>query len=157
MKVSALSGKNSYFEDFHPGMTMEHARGKTVGELENVQITAMSMITSQAHLNEDVMSRDPRRHRTVFGGVTAALVIGLASQDTSENGLAELALDKIRFAVPVFHGDTIYAYSEVLEIRDSMRPDAGEVRFRHWGVNQRRAVVFETERTVLIKRRSHWV
>lgn len=156
MKVSALTGKNNYFEDFHLGMVMEHAHAKTVGELENTMFTNMAMIMAHAHLNEDEMSRDPRRHRTVFGGVTSALVIGLASQDTSENALAELALDKLRFTAPVFHGDTLYAYSEVLEVSDGTRLDAGEVRFRHWGVNQRREVVFETERTVLIKRRSHW-
>jgi itaconyl-CoA hydratase len=41
----------------------------------------------------------------------------------------------------------------VLETAEAERPDAGLVRFRHWGVNQRDEVVFEAERTVLVRRR----
>ena len=50
----------------------------------------------------------------------------------------------------------VAAFSEVLETRDSDRPDAGNVRFAHRGLNQDGKIVFEGERTVLIKRRSHW-
>ena len=57
---------------------------------------------------------------------------------------------------PVFHGDTLTAYTQVLETRDAERADAGIVRFKHWGVKQDGTVVFEGEREVLIKRRSHW-
>jgi acyl dehydratase len=80
----------------------------------------------------------------------------MASQDTSENSLAELGMTNIRFKVPVFHGDTLYAYTEVLEKRDAGREDAGEIVFRHWGVNQDDKVVFEGDRRVLVKKASHW-
>jgi acyl dehydratase len=84
-------------------------------------------------------------------------VIGLTSQDTAENALAELGLDKLRFVSPVHHGDTLYAYTEVLAVEDSPdRDDAGVVTFRHHGVTHDGRVVFEGERTVLVKRRSHW-
>jgi itaconyl-CoA hydratase len=85
------------------------------------------------------------------------MVIGLAMQDTGENALAELSLDKIRLKSPVFHGDTLYAFTEVLGKDDSEQADAGIVTFRHWGVNQKDAVVFEGERRVLVKRRSHYI
>ena len=83
------------------------------------------------------------------------LVIGIAMQDTGENAIAELELDKIRLQAPVFHGDTLYAYSQVLGIEESERDDAGIVHFKHWGVNQDERTVFEGERKVLVKRRSH--
>ena len=89
----------------------------------------------------------------VFGLVTGSIVIGLATQDVAENAIAELALDKLRFTAPVFHGDTLYAYTEVLAKDDGDRADAGIVRFKHWGVKDDGAVVFEGERTVLVKRR----
>ena len=73
-----------------------------------------------------------------------------------ENALAELRLDGLRFRGPVFHGDTLRAYTQVLETRDAERDDAGIVRFKHWGLKQDDSVVFEGEREVLIKRRSHW-
>jgi itaconyl-CoA hydratase len=163
----SLTGRDNYFEDFNPGDIYEHARGKTVGEIDNVLITNLVMNTAQGHFNEHLMASNPIGHRITFGGVTAALVIGLAMEDTGEQALAELALDKIRFRTPVLHGDTLYAFSEVMERQDfdagaAGRPDlarydraeVGEVRLRHWGVNQRGEVVFEGERRVLLKRRA---
>ena len=154
--ISSLTGNDNYFEDFTAGDSFQHARGKTVTEMDGVLITNLVMNTAQGHFNEDQMSRGPMGQRIVFGGVTASMVIGLAMQDTGEQSLAELGLTGIRFRVPVHHGDTLYAFTEVLETRDSDQPDAGIVRFSHRGVNQEGQVVFEGERTVLIKRRSHW-
>jgi itaconyl-CoA hydratase len=77
-------------------------------------------------------------------------------QDTGENALAELGLDEIRFVAPVFHGDTLYASTEVVSKGDAARPDAGEVVFRHEGRNQKDDVVFRGLRRVLVKRRGHW-
>ena len=88
--------------------------------------------------------------------IAGTVVLGLASQDTVENALAELGLDKIRLRTPVFHGDTLYAYSRVVDKRDSDQDDAGIVVFKHWGVNQRGELVAEVERTALIKHASHW-
>ena len=53
----------------------------------------------------------------------------------------------------MFHGDTLYAYSEVLAKEDGDRADAGIVRFKHTGVKDDGTVVFEGERTVMVKRR----
>ncbi len=156
MKISALTAADNYFEDFVPGTVMRHARGKTVEAIENVMITNLVMNTAQAHFNEHAMKQNRFGQRLTFGGVTAALIIGLASQDTAENALAELSLDKIRFTNPVFHGDTLYAFTEVLAAIPADREDAGIVHFRHWGVKENDTVVFEGERRVLIKRRSHW-
>lgn len=158
-RSATLTGAHNYFEDFAAGDVYEHARGKTVTEFDNVIITNLVMNTAQVHFNEHLAGSMPYQRRIVFGGVTAALVIGLAMQDTGENALVELGLDKMRFSAPVFHGDTLYAFSEVLDkgrAPAGLRAvaEAGEVRFRHWGVNQNGQVVFEAERRVLIKRRA---
>lgn len=156
MTTQQLTGRDNYFEDFVPGTVMRHARGKTVEALENVLITNLVMNTAQGHFNEHAMKNSRFGQRITFGGVTLSLIIGLAAQDTAENALAELGLDHIRFSAPVFHGDTLYAFSEVLASAPADRPDAGIVTFRHWGINQDEKVVFEGERRVLVKRRSHW-
>ena len=155
-RLASLTGTGNYFEDFTVGDVLQHARGKTVNEMDGVLITNMVMNTAQSHFNEDSMKGSPFGRRIVFGGVTIAMVVGLAMQDTGEQALAELGMDKIRLRQSVFHGDSLYAFSEVLETSDGGRPDAGVVRFRHYGVNQDGALVFEGERTVLLKRRSHW-
>ncbi len=110
---------------------MRHARGKTMCEQDNVGITLMVLNTAEGHFNEDVMQRSGMggrgwTQRLQFGGVTIAMVIGLTMQDTGENALAELSLDKIRLKSPVFHGDTLYAFTEVLA-----KADARASRRRH--------------------------
>jgi itaconyl-CoA hydratase len=154
-----LTGKGNFFEDFTLGDVYQHARGKTVEGLENVLITNMVLNTAQAHFNEDFAQSLEQQHRITFGGVTASLVIGLAMQDTGENAIEEVGLDRVRFRVPVLHGDTLYAFTEVLnkeeEPADSRgHKNVGLVRFRHWGVNQRGETVFEGERRVLLKKRA---
>ena len=156
-KLASLTSHDNYFEDFEVGQTIRHARGKTVTELENVNITNMVMNTAQGHFNLDLMQKTPLGKILSYGGVNFSIVLGLATQDTVENALAETGLDNIRLRTMVFHGDTLYAYSRVLEKRDSDREDAGIVVFKHWGVNQDRKLVAEMERTALIKRRSHWL
>jgi itaconyl-CoA hydratase len=155
----SLTGNNNYFEDFEQGQVMKHARGKTMCEQDNVGITLQVLNTAEGHFNEhmmqqNAMGRDGWNSRLQFGGVTIAMIIGLSMQDTGENALRELSLDKIRLKNPVFHGDTLYAYSEVLDTDPAAdRDDAGIVRFKHYGVNQDDKVVFEGERRVLIKKR----
>ena len=154
--ISKLTGAGNYFEDFEVGAKLRHARGTTVGEIENQMLTKLVLNTADSHYNEHRMRATQFGQRLVFGLVTGSVCIGLATQDTGENALAELGLTGIRFTSPVFHGDTLYAYSEVLEKRDADRNDAGIVRFKHWGAKHDGTIVFEGERTVLIKRRSHW-
>ncbi|HEY4318891.1 MAG TPA: MaoC family dehydratase [Herbaspirillum sp.] len=148
-----LTSPDTYFEDFTPGQRMHHMRGKTIGETETVQLAHLTMNSAQGHFNAHAMSATKFGCRVTFGGVTAAIVVGLASQDTSENGLQELSLTKLRLKVPVVEGDTLYSATEVLDCAPAQRPDAGIVTFRHYGYNQRDEIVCELERSVLIRRR----
>ncbi|MCY3851296.1 MAG: MaoC family dehydratase [Acidimicrobiaceae bacterium] len=153
-----LTGDGNYFEDFEVGRRMRHARSATIDEVENNFISKQVMNTAQAHWNEAITAGSSFGDgRLVFGLVTGSMTVGLTSQDTAENALAELGLDNVRFRKPVHHGDTLTAYTEVLAAGPAdCRDDAGVVRFRHWGRNQHGDVVCELERTVLIKRAGHW-
>ena len=156
--VPALTRAEGYFEDFEVGQRIRHARGATVGEVENGFISKQVMNTAQAHWNEHYLTGGPLGSgRVVFGLVTASVVFGLSSQDTAEHALAELGCTGLRFRAPVHHGDTLYAYTQVVSTTAAAdRDDAGVVGFRHWGLTHDGRVVFEGVRTVLVKRRSHW-
>jgi acyl dehydratase len=155
--LAQRTGAGTWFEDFTPGDRWRHARGATVDEVENQLLAKLVVNTAQEHWNEHSMADSPwGSSRIVFGMITGSLTIGLASQDTAENALAELGLTKMRFRSPVFHGDTIYAYTEVLSTEDAGTDDAGIVRFQHWGATADDRIVFQCERSVLVKRRSHW-
>lgn len=154
--MESLTGTGNYFEDFTIGDVYKHERGKTVHASDGVTITNLVMNTAQAHFNADSMKDGAIGDELVFGGVTITMVLGLATQDTGENALAELGLDEIRLMHPVTHGTTLYAYTEVLGKEDGDRADAGIVTFRHWGANQDDVPVFTGVRRVLVKRASHW-
>jgi acyl dehydratase len=157
MDTQSLTSRTNYFEDFGVGDVIQHARGKTITPLENVLITNLVMNTAQGHFNEDQMTKAGFPGVIVYGGVNFSMVLGLASQDCCENALAELGLDNVRLSKPVLHGDTIYAYSEVLSAEASGQDDAGVVLFRHYGFNQRDEQIVQVDRRVLMKRRSHWL
>lgn len=156
--LAKLTGNKNYFEDFIVGQAIRHARGKTITNLENVLITNMVMNTAQAHFNAHSVEQLGFGGGKIisYGGVNFSIILGLSSQDCCENALVELGLDNIKLMRPVTHGDTLYAYSEVLETRDADQEGAGIVRFRHFGFNQKDDLVVQVERTVLLKRRSHW-
>lgn len=150
-----LTASSGYFEDFEVGQRFRHWRGATVGEVENTAISKLVMNTAQGHWNEYWSRETPGR--VVFGLVTGSIVFGLASEDVAEHAIAELGCDNLRFTEPVSQGDTLFALTEVLDVSASERPDAGVVRFKHWGITHTDKVVFEGERRVLVKRRSAWV
>ena len=87
--------------------------------------------------------------------LTLAIVTGLSVPDVSQNAVANLGWDEVQLPAPVFAGDTIYAESEVLEVRPSAsRPGQGLVRVRTRGFNQRDETVITYERTVLVYERA---
>lgn len=160
--MAALTSPDNYFENFSVGMVIRHARGKTITNLENVLITNMVMNTAQGHFNADAMAKAGvgtgfgGGNIVSYGGVNFSLVLGLSTQDCCENAIAELGLDNIKLTKPVTHGDTLYAYTEVIESSAADREDAGIVRFRHYGFNQNDDLVVQVDRIALLKRHSHW-
>jgi len=154
----SLTRPDNYFEDFEVGDTIVHPRGRTLSEAEHMMLTNQVLNTAQLHFNQAMCEEHPETYfggrRVVFGGVVLAFVAGLASEETTENALAELSMDEGRHLAPVFAGDTLFAESTVLQKRDADVAGAGIVRFHLVGKNQRGETVLEIEREVLIKRRT---
>ncbi len=152
-----LTRDDNYFEDFVVGQTIVHPRGRTISEAEHMMLTNLVLNTAQLHFNQAMCEERPDTYfggrRVVFGGVVLAFVAGLASEETTENALAELSMDEGRHLAPVFAGDTLFAESTVLEKSEGDRPEAGVVKFRLVGKNQRGEVVLEIDREVLVKKR----
>ena len=144
-----------YFDELEVGMKFKHA-GRTVTEMDNVLFSALTMNTQPLHVNEDFASKTEFGQRLVNGVFTFGLVVGLTVAELTEGTIvANLGYDKVMHPHPVFHGDTIYVETEVLEKRDSSsKPDRGIVRLKHLGKNQRGEVVCEVERAVMFLKRS---
>jgi acyl dehydratase len=137
-------------------LIIEHSLGRTVTEMDNVLFSALTMNTQPLHLNEDWAQKHSLFGRRIVNGIfTLGLATGLTVGELTEGTLvANLGYDAVRHPHPLFHGDTLYVTTAVLEARPSRsRPDAGIVRFRHVGRNQEGTVVLEFERTALMMKR----
>lgn len=143
------------FDELEVGMKFKHALGRTVTEMDNVLFSALTMNTQPLHVNEDFASRTEFGQRLVNGLYTLSLVVGLTVSDLTEGTIvANLGYDRVVHPSPVFHGDTIYAGSEILEKRESKsRPNAGIVRIRCRGRKPDGTIVVEFERTALFLKR----
>ncbi len=144
-----------YYEDLEVGARFNHSVGRTVTEMDNVLFCALTMNSQPLHLNEDYASKTQFGRRLVNGIFTMGLVVGLSVADVTEGTIvANLGYDKVLHPHPVFHGDTIYAETEVLEKRESKsNPDRGIVRLKQIGRNQDGVVVVELERTAMFLKR----
>jgi acyl dehydratase len=140
-----------FYDDLTVGERIRHSQGRTITEMDNVLFCALTMNTQPLHINEDFASKTQFGERIVNGIFTLGLVVGLSVPELTEGTIiANLGYEKVTHPRPVFHGDTIYVETEVLEKRESKsRPDCGIVRLKHTGKKPDGTVVIEVERTVL--------
>ena len=153
--------QTGYFEDFAVGDVFEHRRGRTFSQAENARWSLATMNTAQAHWNSESM-------KTYLNGqfdrplMNAAIVlsvgVGLTSQDMSENMFRELALDELRISIPCFPDDTVTAVSTVTQTAPSDDfAHSGQLDYGVVLTNQHGQEVCRFRRSVLVKRRSHWL
>jgi itaconyl-CoA hydratase len=150
-----MSGsRGPYLDDFAVGDVYRSRLGRTISETDNTWFTLLTMNTNQVHFNEPFASRTEFGKPLVVSSLTLAIVLGLSVADTSENAAANLGWSDIRLPKPVYAGDTLWAESEILGVRESKsRPQCGIVGLRTRGINQRREVVIEFTRSFMVYRR----
>ncbi|MFP6639887.1 MAG: MaoC family dehydratase [Myxococcota bacterium] len=173
--LAHLSSPDGYFEDLEPGTRIEHSRGRTVTD-EHIHLTGILDNTSQVHCNRFMIGLDPERYvggeLIVFGGIPFVLSLGLSGPDISDNALGDMVYTTGRHTAPLQAGDTVFAATEVLAKQDHPdRPDLGLLEARLLGhkfvaepdaqnedapPGYKKIRIFELERTLVLKRRSHY-
>ncbi|MCI0142601.1 MaoC family dehydratase [Arthrobacter bambusae] len=145
-----------YFEEFSPGMIIEHEVRRTVTEMDNVLFSTMTLNMAPLHLDAEYSSGSIHGQRLVNSLFIHGLVCGISMHETTYGTtLGNLGFNETKFPKPVFHGDTIRVRTEIVEVRDSRsRADSGIVTFRHQGINQRGEVVCDTLRVGLMLKKS---
>jgi len=150
--MSAPAGK--VFEDFHVGDRHRSRLGRTITQADNIWFTLLTNNSNQIHFNEHYASKTAFKRPLVNSFATMAIVAGLMVPDTSENGFA-LGVDETTFPNPLYEGDTLYADTEVLEVRESKsRPGWGVVRVRQRGIKQDGTIVVVMTRTIMVPARA---
>ena len=134
-----------YLEDFEVGDVYEHRPGR-------------SMNQHPLHFDREYGRKSEFGQVLVNSCLTISLVTGMSVSDISQKTVANLGWDKVRLTGPVFIGDTIYAQSTVLSIRESKsRPNQGIVTVETVGLKQDDTQVISFERSMLIPKRGHAV
>ena len=127
---------------------------RTISETDNTWFTLLTMNTNPMHFNKPYAERTEFGQMLVVSSLTLAIVLGLSVADTSENAVANLGWGDIKLPKPVYAGDTLWAESEVMTVRESKsRPNVGIVGIRTRGVNQRAEVVIEFTRSFMVFKR----
>jgi len=147
-----------YLEDFRVGDVYEHRPGRTISESDNTWFTLLTMNQHPLHFDQEYASKSEFGKLLVNSCLTLSIVAGMSVSDVSQKTIANLGWDKVKMPAPVFNGDTLYAESEVLAVRESKsRPTQGIVTIKSTGKNQDGTEVISFERTMLIPKRGHAV
>src|SRR5437016_12014431 len=143
-----------YLEEFEVGAVYKHWPAKTVTETEDHLFCLLTMNHHPLHIN-DVYARASQQGRNVVvGPFVYSLALGMSVSDVSGKAIANLATEELSHPAPVFHGDTLFVESEVLEVRpSSSKPDRGIVRVRSDAYNQDGTLVATFKRAVLVPRK----
>jgi acyl dehydratase len=145
-----------FYEDFAVGDVYKHPYGRTVTETDNVWLTNLTMNANPMHFNEAYAAETEFGERLVNGLYVIALAVGMSVIDVSANATANLGYDDVRHHAPVYHGDTIFAESEVLDRRESgSREHVGIVTTELRAYNQDDVLVLSLERTPMVLKREH--
>ncbi|MFC7687839.1 MaoC family dehydratase [Ureibacillus sp. GCM10028918] len=148
--------KGRFYEDFEIGDIYPHPLGRTVTQVDNIWFTLLTQNTNPIHFDEFYSAQTEFGKPLVDSTFTVALVTGQSVTDISQNVMANLGWDEIRLPNPVFEGDTIYSYSELLEKRESnSRPNVGIIKVKTYGYNQEGKIVIEFLRTMMVYKREH--
>ncbi|MBK4720773.1 MaoC family dehydratase [Azospirillum sp. YIM DDC1] len=147
-----------YLEDFTVGDVYEHRPGRTITEADNIQFSLLTMNRHPMHCDHAFAEKSEFGKPLVNSGLTLAMVLGMTVDDVSYKSVANLGWKEIKLVAPVFPGDTIYARSKVLDVRESKkRPTQGIVTTYTEGYKADGTVFVTFERASLVPKRGHGV
>jgi acyl dehydratase len=147
-----------YFEEFVVGDIYEHRPGRTITESDNINFSLMTMNCHPIHCDAAYAAKSEFGQLLVNSGLTLAIVVGMTVLDVSGKAIANLGWKEINLTAPVFCGDTLYAESEVLAVRESKsRPTQGIITVQTRAFNQKRTAVMDFVRSALVPKQGHGV
>ncbi|MGK2880824.1 MAG: MaoC family dehydratase [Mycobacterium sp.] len=150
-----VTQRGLWFEECETGVLYRHQPGRTMTEADNVLFTTLTMNTQALHLDAAFADAQPPFHQRLVNSMfTLATLVGLSvTQLTQGTVVGNLGFSDIAFPKPLFHGDTLYAESEIINKRESKsRPGEGIVTFKHTGRNQHGDTVATAIRKTMMRK-----
>ena len=137
-----------YYEEFVVGAVYRHFPGRTINDYDNTWFALLSMNQNPLFIDDHYARSQAVGRRPVIDSLVFSLAVGMSVAGTSGKTIANLGYESVVFERPLFSGDSLYAESEVLEMRESAsKPDRGLVAIETRGFNQKH------ERIIVLRRR----
>ena len=127
------TGGKYFFEDYVAGERLDHPEGITVDNSDHTLATKLYQNNAKVHFNDHMMKSTPMGQRLMYGGIVISMARAI-SFNGLQNAQWMYAINSGAHANPTYAGDTIYAYTEVLEVIDHKREDIGLLRLRTIGL-----------------------
>lgn len=125
-----LAGSPHCWEDYARGERIDHVDGMTLEESDHMTATRLYQNNAKVHFNQHTEGRGRFGRRLIYGGHIISLARALSFNGLG-NAFRILAINGGRHVNPSFAGDTIYAWSEVLEVIELPESDdLGAMRLR---------------------------
>jgi len=141
-----------YFDELEAGQTFRHWPGRTITEFDDTMFGLLAMNQHPVHHDAHYASGTQHGKRLVAGPGVISLVIGITQADVGGRALETLEYSDVRHVAPVFHGDTIYARSSIVETNE-LPGRRGMVVVQTEAVNQREEVILTMRRKIVIPMR----
>jgi acyl dehydratase len=147
-----IEQRGRYYNELEVGDRYLHRPGRTATEADNTLFSTLTMNPQALHLDAAYAESQPFGQRLMNSMWTLSTMVGASvSQITQGTLVAQLGMSDIEFPAPLFHGDTLYVETEILEKRPSKsRPGQGLVTMKHTGRNQNGEVVATATRVALM-------
>jgi 2-methylfumaryl-CoA hydratase len=125
-----LAGSPFYWDDYAVGERIDHVDGVTIEDAEHMMAARLYQNTARVHFNHHVEREGRFGRRIVYGGHIVSMARALSFNGLA-NAMAMIAVNGGRHVNPSFAGDTIYAWSEILDRHPlPERSDLGVLRLR---------------------------
>jgi len=127
------TGGEYFWEDYEVGERLNHIEGITIDNSDHTLATKLYQNNAKVHFNDHMMQSSPMKQRLMYGGH----VISIA-RSISFNGLQNAqwiySINSGAHSNPTYAGDTIYAYTEIVEKIECNRDDIALLRLRTIGL-----------------------
>jgi len=136
------TGGKFFFEDYEKGERLNHPEGITVDNSDHTLATKLYQNNAKVHFNDHMMKSTPMGERLMYGGIVISMARAI-SFNGLQNASFMYAINSGAHANPTYAGDTIYAYTQVLETIDHKREDIGLLRLRTIAVKNQKSSEIE--------------
>ncbi|XPV70344.1 MAG: MaoC family dehydratase [Halarcobacter sp.] len=123
------TGGEYFFEDYETGERLNHPEGITIDDSDHTLATKLYQNNAKVHFNDHMMKSTPMGQRLMYGGIIISMARAI-SFNGLQNAQWIYAINSGVHANPSYAGDTIYAYTEVIDTIDLKRDDIGLLRLR---------------------------